>query len=138
MKLDVSTREGYDIAVALGGSGIHKLPTLKRLITGSIRRVCKVDSDHCVLYQGSPQDQINLQREILWLRYELPGNTPLCEVALHWMGHAIWAMNALPQFRGTWIREFTRALEAATFSPYQDSSWALVEVLLRRKCWNET
>ena len=138
MKLDVGTREGYDIAIALGGSGIHKLPTLKRFITGSIRRVCKVDSDHCVLYQGSPQDRINLLREISWLRCELPGNILLCEVVLHWISHAIGAMDALPQFRGTWIREFTRALEAAIFSPYQDSSWALVEVLLRRICWNET
>jgi len=134
MNLAVSTRAGDDIATALGGSGIHKLPTLKRIITGSIRRVCRVHSDYCVLYQGSPQDRINLKREISWLRCELPGNTPLCEVVLHWMGHAATAMDTLPQFRDTWIRKFTRALEAAIFSPYQDSSWGLVEVLLRRMC----
>ena len=119
MNLDASTRMGYDIAAALVGSGVYQIPTLKQLITWSVREACGIT--HCNTWVGKlgtkPRDFHRLRLlvvEVKWLRHRLREDPTLRIVVHRWLTHAVRGMENLIPLRYTWLCEFTTALEVAT------------------------
>lgn len=155
MKLDVSTRMGYDIAAALTSSGVPSAGSLKRLITGSIRRVCEVrDDHHCIVYPehlevGAKPECLMTRRIILGdvkcLRASLVDAPTVCSVVSHWLGHAVRAMRYLPELRNTWLYKFTLALckvttdlglarltfQTVEATRYRNEQWNRIEEMLK-------
>ena len=143
MYIDLCTKRGYDIAAALVGSGVYQIPTLKQLITGSVREACRIT--HCNKWGGKlgtkPGDFHRLRLlvvEVKWLRHQLREDHTLRIAVHHWLTHAVRGMKNLTPLHDTWLHKFTTTLEAATgianYRAYDNDwkeAWDTLEEMLK-------
>jgi len=106
VNLDVSTKEGYDIATALRGPDVG-CSALKHIITGWIRGQCGVFYGDSWVRTDKVSDAMILRAKAEVDRlYKHP---PTRMGMYHWVRHAALAVDHLDADH--WLREFTHALK---------------------------
>jgi len=125
MKLDISTREGYNVATALIGPGTYNLSTLKELVTGEIRRVCKVSPGP--LTRDGLIDTEALRRETLWLHNAVVRNVHLRTIMTHWLSHACAGLIELGCEHDHWLHRFVFLLNVMVRTPHCDDTLERVD-----------
>lgn len=124
MKLDVSTKEGYDIAAGLVGPHIPQLQHLKWLITGEIRRAMGVASsityeDTCMVRDEkiTPERIRGIKGDIQWLSSAVHERCHIQRVVTSWLLCAHAAICALGTPKSEWLPYFTMVVANAVREP---------------------
>lgn len=96
MKIDLSTKEGYDIATGLTGHGVSHYPMLKKLVTGAIRhKTGLADTSELVIRTKSlPTGEIS-KLCCLELPHLAGASNEIKSVMCHWAFHSWQAAKAL-------------------------------------------